>query len=217
MKKLLLILLCLPMIGFGQSSAKDYFVKGSSYEARGKYQLAIDNFTRAIEIDSDFTAALSYYNRGLVYHKLKKYEDAISDYSRAIRINPNYSEAYISRGMAKSLLDLPYCSDYAEACKIIQNLSESNEIITKTCAFHNSCISTSYVKSGFANMELKKYKEAIVDFTRAIEISDLNNPIIYAQRAIAKERLGLPYCGDFKKACEFGEERCCEKYNKDCK
>jgi hypothetical protein len=44
MKKLLLILLCLPMIGFGQT-AEDYYNKAEDFKNNGKYQLAIDKQT----------------------------------------------------------------------------------------------------------------------------------------------------------------------------
>ena len=115
MKKLLLLLLCVPLIGFGQTS-EEYFDKGVEYGKNGDYQLAIDNFTRAIRIDPDYADA--YYNRGNLYNALGNYEDAIADYTRAIRIDPDYANAYRNRGIAKEYSGLPYCSDYIKACDL---------------------------------------------------------------------------------------------------
>ena len=97
MKKLLL-LLCVPLIGFGQT-AEDYFDKGLEYGTNGEYQLSIDNYTKCIELNpDDNNLAKSYNNRGLTYSKLGNYEDAIADYTRAIRIDPDYANAYYGRG-----------------------------------------------------------------------------------------------------------------------
>jgi Tfp pilus assembly protein PilF len=50
MKKLLLVLLALPMIGFGQT-AEEYFNKAYDYLENEQYQLAIDNLTAALKIE----------------------------------------------------------------------------------------------------------------------------------------------------------------------
>ena len=67
MKKLLLILLCLPFIGFGQTSA-DYFDKATNYLDSKEYKLAIDNYTKCIELKPSATnLATAYNDRGLAY------------------------------------------------------------------------------------------------------------------------------------------------------
>ena len=114
MKKIL-ILLCLPMIGFGQT-AYDYYIQGIEYQDLGEYQLAINNYTKAINEYPDYAPA--YYNRGITYNKLGKYEDAIADFTRAIRIDLDYADAYLNRGISKWYLKLPYCSDFKKACDL---------------------------------------------------------------------------------------------------
>ena len=84
------------MIGFGQT-AYDYYIQGIEYQDLGEYQLAINNYTKAINEYPDYAPA--YYSRGITYNTLGKYEDAIADYSRAIRIDPDYTAAYNNRGM----------------------------------------------------------------------------------------------------------------------
>ena len=90
MKKILLILLLtIPFLGFGQT-AEEYFNKAFDYSESGEYQLAIDNFTKCIKLKPDESnLASAYYNRGRTYLILKNYEDAIADYTRAIRIDPD--------------------------------------------------------------------------------------------------------------------------------
>ena len=39
----------------------------------------------------------------------------------------------------------------------------------------------------------------------------------YYNRGIMKENAGLPYCSDWKKACDLGYDRSCEWYYKQCK
>ena len=115
MKKLLLILLALPLIGFGQT-AEEYFNKAYDYAENEQYQLAIDNYTSALKINSDFSEA--YYKRGNAYEKLKNYTAAIADYTSAIKINPDYADAYMNRGITKENAGLSYCSDYKRACDL---------------------------------------------------------------------------------------------------
>ena len=117
MKKILLILLLtIPFIVFGQT-AEEYFNKAFDYGNSGKYQLAIENYTKCLRIDPDY-APQAYYNRGWNYGQLENYEDAIADYTRAIRIAPDYAAAYYNRGTAKWYLKLEYCSDFKRACDL---------------------------------------------------------------------------------------------------
>ena len=81
MKKLLIVLLALPLIGFGQT-AEDYYKKAKDYYENGKHQLAIDNVTEAIRINPDLAEA--YGNRGLA--KAKSGQSSCSDYKRACNL-----------------------------------------------------------------------------------------------------------------------------------
>jgi tetratricopeptide (TPR) repeat protein len=61
-----------------------------------RYKDAIEDFSRAIEKDSNDVEA--YNLRGRAYTRQENYEKALKDYNEAIRINPNYAESYLNRG-----------------------------------------------------------------------------------------------------------------------
>ena len=123
MKKLLLVLLALPFIGFGQN-AMDFYKKAYDYYENGKYQLAIDNYTKCLKLETD--AATAYKNRGNAYSDLENYKAAIADYTSALKINPDDADAYKNRGVAKKKSEYKslkspgqsYCSDYKRACDL---------------------------------------------------------------------------------------------------
>ena len=62
----------------------------------GPYEDAIDYFTRAMEMDPNYS---EYYNdRGAVYLKMGRLEDAERDYLRAIDLSPPYGEVWTNLG-----------------------------------------------------------------------------------------------------------------------
>jgi hypothetical protein len=75
-----------------------YTNRGVAYNSLGNYSQAIDDFSRAIEINPGY--ALAYYNRGVAYSNLGNYKQAIEDYGRAIEIRPGFALAYINRSIA---------------------------------------------------------------------------------------------------------------------
>ena len=63
--------------------------------ARRQFDLAIADFTRAIELDP--RDARIYAIRGLAYENKGAYDLAIADYTRAIDIDPKYAAGYSGR------------------------------------------------------------------------------------------------------------------------
>ena len=77
-----------------------YFNRAYNKSKKGDHYGAIDDYTKAIEINP--TYAKAYYNRGWNKAKLKDHYGAISDFSKAIAINPTDSQAYYNRGGNKA-------------------------------------------------------------------------------------------------------------------
>ena len=69
---------------------------------------------------------------------------------------------------------------------------------------------------GVAFKELKNYESALIDYNKAIKI-DPNYGMAYGNRGNLKSMLDLPFCNDYKKACELGQKIVCEWYEDDCK
>ena len=121
MKKLLLLLLFVPLISFGQT-AEEYFDSGFVKAKIADYYGAISDFTIAIELNPNY--AMAYNNRGYSKSILEDYNGAIADYTKAIELDPNYTKAYVNRGIAKELIgDLNGACDDA---KKVANLGDTD-------------------------------------------------------------------------------------------
>ncbi|MEO1375512.1 MAG: tetratricopeptide repeat-containing serine protease family protein, partial [Cyanobacteria bacterium J06635_10] len=77
-----------------------YLNRGNLYKDRKKWNLAVADYNKAIQINPQHANA--YYNRGLLYRNKKKWELAVADYNKAIQINPEFYQAYNSRGILYS-------------------------------------------------------------------------------------------------------------------
>ncbi|XP_064417649.1 RNA polymerase II-associated protein 3 isoform X2 [Latimeria chalumnae] len=75
---------------------------GNGYFKEGKYEAAIECYSRGIAADG--TNALLPANRAMAYLKLQKYEEAEQDCTQAIALDGTYSKAYARRGAARVAL-----------------------------------------------------------------------------------------------------------------
>ena len=84
-----------------ESTATDHYNQGVKYQQQGQLDLAIKEYTQAIEIDPKLPQA--YLNRGNAYIAQGDYDRAIADCHKAIALNPKFAEAYHNRGLAYAL------------------------------------------------------------------------------------------------------------------
>ncbi|XP_058047543.1 RNA polymerase II-associated protein 3 isoform X3 [Ahaetulla prasina] len=75
---------------------------GNRYFKEGKYEIAIECYTRGIAADG--TNALLPANRAMAYLKVQKYEEAEEDCTRAVLFDSSYSKAFARRGTARAAL-----------------------------------------------------------------------------------------------------------------
>ncbi len=75
-----------------------HLFKGLSYDLKGQWDNAIDEYNKIIKINPRYAEA--YYNRGLTYGKKGQFDQAIADFTKAIEINPRDAGAYNNRGNA---------------------------------------------------------------------------------------------------------------------
>ncbi|MEI0566034.1 tetratricopeptide repeat protein [Brachyspira pulli] len=163
-----------------------YFSKAHNLYNKSKYEEAIKNYNKSIDLDPNNSYA--YNNRGLAKNNLEQYFNALKDYDKAIELDPNNSVIYYNRGVAKTHL-----WQYEEA---IEDYNKAIELD------HNN--STAYYNRGLVKSYLGQYKEAIEDYNKTIEL-DPNNSHAYNNRGNAKDDLGRykEAIKDYDKAIEL--------------
>jgi len=130
-----------------------YSDRGDDYLNSGNYDLAIAEYTRAIELDSSL--AYLYYNRGLAYEQKGDYRSAILDFSQVIQMNPGEGEAYFERGFNYALN-----GDYELS---VNDFTQAIELNPQDAYAYNN--------RGFSYENLGQVDEAIRDFEKVLELT----------------------------------------------
>ena len=74
---------------------KDYLDKGVFCFRNGSFETAIEELTRAIEIDNK--SSIAYFFRAASYHSIEEYDEAMLDYTKAISLDKKMTDAYYNR------------------------------------------------------------------------------------------------------------------------
>jgi Flp pilus assembly protein TadD len=69
-----------------QPLQKRYFNRGILYDVEGKYQQAVDDFTKYLNLVP--TDDGIYNSRGISFQKMGKHREAVADFSKAIELMP---------------------------------------------------------------------------------------------------------------------------------
>ena len=162
------------------------FNKAQSLLLREKFELAIKDLDKVIELKGSFAEA--YNLRGRCYKYLGRYDLALSDYFQAIQIKPNFGEAYRNLGNAYYYLD--------KVGLMIKAFTKAIELMPDSALAYNN--------RGFAYQKIKEFELSIEDHCRAIEL-DPNYAEAYRDRAGAYTTLGKKELAerDYKKADEI--------------
>ena len=89
--------------------ARFYHLRGATHRHFGnstgdvaEHEFAVDDFTRAIELDPGYTDA--YYSRGVLYwRELRNGYRSIRDLTRVLELKPAWAEALFNRAMAHQI------------------------------------------------------------------------------------------------------------------
>jgi len=89
--------------------ARFYHLRGATHRHwgnmntdRAEHELAVGDFTRAIELDPDYADA--YFSRGVLYwRELRNAYRAIRDMTRVLELAPTWAEALFNRAMARQI------------------------------------------------------------------------------------------------------------------
>ena len=96
---LLVALLAISLAGCLESfdpEAEEHFYQGIEYIRQENNALAIEEFTKAIELDPGYYYA--YYNRARVYYDNGELESCLADYNTAMELSPDNVYWTIERG-----------------------------------------------------------------------------------------------------------------------
>ena len=164
-----------------------YNNRGEMYRTMRQPGKAIDDFTKAITIDTNYSSA--YLNRGTVYHELGNTAKAIKDYHKALRAAPDLQQAYnnlgnlyLNRGDLNSAI-----SNYNSALIIMPSFSESYNgrgLAYARLGFPDKAISNyssaikfnpyhdkAYSNRGLIYQSLENHNKAVLDFAMALDIN----------------------------------------------
>jgi Tfp pilus assembly protein PilF len=108
------------------TSLESYIETGMAKYEKGDYQGAIEQFTRAIEIDA--TVAELYLFRGISYQEVGDGDKALADASKAISLQPDLGIAYELRGFVySSTNDLQMAiTDFQKAADLYQKQGDTD-------------------------------------------------------------------------------------------
>jgi tetratricopeptide (TPR) repeat protein len=123
----------------------------------GKYNEAIENINKSIELKNDWE--IPYFYRAASYQALENYDEAILDYTKSLQINDKLTDAYYNR--ARILLSR----------KDIENPNITRAILDleKALELDPNFIEALYAM-GAALKKMEKYQESLKYLDRAIEL-----------------------------------------------
>ena len=139
---------------------------GFAYISKGRLDLAIANFTEAIEQSPNNAEAYSV--RGFAYRLKEEFDNAIKDYDEAIRLKPDFSEAYYNRGII-----------YDQKGEVNNAIKDYDEAIRLKPDFPEA-----YYNRGAAYLLKSESNTAVEDFDEAIRLKP-DFPEAYHNRAAA--------------------------------
>ncbi len=148
-----------------QTIPQAYINRGIIFAAEKKYDEALRDYNKALEIEPKFSKA--YNNRGGLMRTLKKYEEAISDFNKAIELQPDYTIAFNNRGLLMNITRRydQAISDYSKAISLKKDYAEA------------------YSNRGIAYRNAGKFEESLRDFNKTIELQP-NYYKAYSERGI---------------------------------
>ncbi len=203
-----------------------YSARGFAYYMLNRYDKAIADYNKAIEVNSE--SVYPYFYRGNVYSALAQYNSAIDDYNKVIKLGlPEESDvninspAYCARGTAyanlkeydKAVADLDMAIDLEPSGKcgngvrgyayfILGGVHYSTRQYAKAITDYNNAIelrpeyAEAYINRGNTYIAFSKYNAAIMDLNKAVELSS-NVAVAYTIRGAA-----YYYLGDYDRAME---------------
>lgn len=136
---------------------KTYIDNGIENIHNGKFQDAIDNITKSIELKNDWE--ISYFYRGVANQALEQYDNAMLDYTKAIQINDKMTDAYYNKArITLSRKDIPN-----------PDINQAIKDLTKALELDNKFIDALFAMAA-AQKKIGDYHKALEYLEKLLEI-----------------------------------------------
>lgn len=129
-----------------------FFNLALSFQNLGKIDDAIENYNKAIFIESDLTMA--YINRGTAYYSKEMYDEALEDYNKAIDLDPENASTYNNRGSVYFDMKI-----YDRA---LEDLNRAIELDSEDPQLYNN--------RAQVYLDLNRYEDAVKDYDAIMRI-----------------------------------------------
>lgn len=172
MNIILMILAMNASVILNNKDATESFEKAYQYFVNSEYNKAVKYFTKAIEKEND--AYEVYFLRALSYSYLNNSELSIADYNKIADVKYMKRHIiYINRGLEYRKLHKTdkAISDFTKAIEIMPNYADA------------------YNNRGHQLEEVGDYKNALIDYYKAIEYERSNDKYIYYYNAARLESI----------------------------
>jgi tetratricopeptide (TPR) repeat protein/serine/threonine protein kinase len=185
--------------------AHAYYCRGNAFQNLGRFDEAISDYTKAIELNPKLADA--WHNRGALYcDRLGQPEKALADLSKALELEPKDAENWFNRGETYTELDQPQkaLADYNKAIelepKFVQALNNRGNAYAKldrpekALADYNKAIelaptvTRAWWSRGVLYWNLGQLDKALADHTKAIEVEP-DNAAIWHNRGLLYQEL----------------------------
>ncbi|MFB2937866.1 tetratricopeptide repeat protein [Aerosakkonemataceae cyanobacterium BLCC-F154] len=187
-----------------QMSAQEFFRAGVEQMQRQNYLEAVQDFSKAIDLNQNFSAAFS--NRCLAYLQLGEYESAIEDCSQTVNLNPQNTEAFLNLGLAYYKL-----GNYQAAIANYHQVIKLNP--TDFRAYYNRAL---------AETDRQNYQDALADYNQTLNLIPVNETFaaaeVYNDRGTTKLILddNLGAIADFDLAINLNQQDYRTYFNRAC-
>ncbi len=157
---------------------------------RGNFKAALADYVRLRELDPEM--AWRWQRTGEIRCELQAYADAEKDFSKAIALSKDYASSWYWRAFAR----------YKQG-KLQDALKDANQYLALEPE-----VAAGFGQRGDIFRAAGRFKEAVDDYTAAIERDD-TNAVYYECRAEARVRLQeyVACVADFRKALDLGAEK----------
>ncbi len=115
----------------GRDLADMYAFRAELYSQAGKYDEAIADYGRTIEVMPDHAGA--FHDRALIYAQQKKYQEALDDLARAQFLIPNSPLPHFNRGRVYELMGkrAEAIAEYKKARILAPNMKEPQDALRR--------------------------------------------------------------------------------------